>query len=71
MNNDSNISNNNIEALDIINIMSFLAQIENMSKDAVFDKKIMKIIQYIIQELDSIQKTQIEILNILKKNEVE
>ena len=57
MNNDSNISNNNIEALDIINIMSFLAQIENMSKDAVFDKKIMKIIQYIIQELDSIQKT--------------
>lgn len=72
----NNNQNQNFEALDILALISFVAQVENMNKDAKEKAYIHEVIRTIAkqieklhQENDRLESKLNEILNILQKKD--
>ena len=61
-------NNQNLEALDLLAIISFIAQIENMNKDSKEKEYIHAVIKAIAQQIDKLHKENDRIEN--KLNEV-
>lgn len=67
-------NNQNLEALDLLAIISFIAQIENMNDDSKEKEYIHTVIKAIVQQIEKLHKENDriehklnEILNILQK----
>ena len=61
-------NNQNLEALDLLAIISFIAQIENMNEDSKEKEYIHTVIKAIAQQIDKLHKENDRIEN--KLNEV-
>lgn len=64
---NGNNPNNGLEFLDIITIMGFLAQIENLGKDEKYEQFIKKIILGLVQEIEKLHKENEDIINKLNQ----
>ena len=63
----NNNINRNFDILDLLSLISFLAQMKNMSDDEITALKNNKVIQEFANEVDKLHKENDDIINYLKR----
>ena len=66
-NNNNNINNNGFGLIDILTVISFMAQIKNMNDDEITNLKNSSIIKAVANEIDKLHRENDDIINHLKK----
>jgi len=66
-NNNNNINNNGFGLIDILTVISFIAQMKNMNDDEITNLKNSSIIKAVANEIDKLHKENDDIINHLKK----
>ena len=66
-NNNNDINNSSFGFIDILTVISFMAQMKNMSDDEVTNLKNSSIIKAVANEIDKLHKENDDIINHLKK----
>jgi hypothetical protein len=64
---DNNINNNGFGLIDILTVISFMAQMKNMNDDEITNLKNSSIIKAVANEIDKLHKENDDIINHLKK----
>lgn len=67
MNNNNNITDNSFGFIDILTVISFMAQMKNMSDDEITNLKNSSIIKAVANEINKLHKENDDIINNLKK----
>ena len=65
-NNNNNINNNGFGLVDILTVISFMAQMKNMNDDEITNLKNNSIIQAVANEIDKLHKENDDIIKGLK-----
>lgn len=66
-NNNNNITDNSFGFIDILTVISFMAQMKNMSDDEITNLKNSSIIKAVANEINKLHKENDDIINNLKK----
>lgn len=64
---NNNINNNGFGLIDILTVISFMAQMKNMNDDEITNLKNSSIIKAVANEIDKLHKENDDIINHLKK----
>ena len=64
---NNNINNNGFGLIDILTVISFMAQMKNISDDEITNLKNSSIIKAVANEIDKLHKENDDIINHLKK----
>lgn len=64
---NNNINNNGLGLIDILTVISFMAQMKNMNDDEITNLKNSSIIKAVANEIDKLHKENDDIINHLKK----
>lgn len=64
---NNNVNNNGFGLIDILTVISFMAQMKNMNDDEITNLKNSSIIKAVANEIDKLHKENDDIINHLKK----
>ena len=64
---NNNVNNNSFGLIDILTVISFMAQMKNMNDDEITNLKNSSIIKAVANEIDKLHRENDDIINHLKK----